>query len=161
MDKDKQVEALKHLSQIHREQFQGRKRIEWRCFFTTISFFVFSAVAIYQGRINLDKCQLFILFIVFICLAIITSKYLAHIHIANNKDKELAENAEDTIRCIVREEEDCLSNDLLRFKKYWTSWGTFCSHEGKWGWYWQVITICLFAVSSIFLIFLYDLTSIQ
>jgi len=155
MEKDKQVEALKYLSQAHRAQFRERSRIEWRCVFTAISFFVLSVVAICKGDINFGKHPetiLLILLASFIILAIIVIIYLAHINIAHNKDKELAERAEDAIRSIVQGEDD-LPQNLLKFEKYWVSRVTLCSGKGKWGWLWESITISLFAIVSISLIF--------
>lgn len=75
----------------------GGRGIEWRCVFTSISFFVLSVGAIYRGDITLDDLAKNILSISFLILSSIATIFLAYLHMAGNKDKELAEQAEDAI----------------------------------------------------------------
>jgi len=85
-------------------------------------------------------------------IAVIASVFLAYMHIAGNKDKELAERAEDNLRSMV-EDENYTPKNLLGFKKYWASWKTFrLAKGGRWAYIWQVITICLFALVSVLIL---------
>ena len=149
MNEADRIDGLKALSQTHREQSRERRKTEWRCVFTTISFFVLSGVAVLKNQIHLNGPLKFAFSVVFAALAIITAIFLAYLHMAGNKDKELAERAEDMLRSILDPSQYQKTLPLLGFEKYWVSWQTFRRAKGgRWGYIWQTITICFFAVGS-------------
>lgn len=151
MEEKEKLDCLKFIAQIHRSQFDERRRIEWRIVFTTLTFYVLIVAAKYGGDYTLPsgsgyKCMVRILLT---GLLLIAAVFLGYVHLANNKNKSLAENAEDAMI-------DSLQNSFvptglggLKKDKYPVSWRCFLIDlKGAWAWFWGVLTIALFALAS-------------
>ncbi|NQU10982.1 hypothetical protein HQ590_09345, partial [bacterium] len=146
---NEQLDALKHLSDVHRAQFRERRSIvEWRCFFTTLTFFVLTLFAVYKGDVELAPAASAILALAFLLVAGISIGFLAHVNMAGNKDKELAERAEDGIRDILNGE-PCRQQNI-EFIRYFVSWRTV-RRDGSWGYVWQALAILSLAIVAIIL----------
>ena len=151
MDPAMQQDSLKYLSSVHRKQFQERRSVvEFRCFFTTLTFYVLSFLAIYKGDINISSGALRYINGAFLVVAFFSTVFIAYVHMAGNKDKELAERAEDGLRDIIGGK-SCRDQEV-RFDQYFVSWSTICK-KGKWGYIWQTVTIWSFAVIAMRLIY--------
>ena len=153
MNEADRIDGLKAISKTHRDQFRERRLIEWKCVFTTISFFVLFVAAVLKGDISLDWPLKLVFSLGSAVLVIISGMYLAYLHMAGNKDKELAEKAEDALRLILEQPEQQQVPPLLGFEKYWVSWNTFSRAKGgRWGYIWQTLTVFFFAAVSILII---------
>lgn len=103
--KDK-LDALKHISQIHRMQLDERRKYEWKIFLASISLYVLSVAAVYKGNVTIPINCIFIssIFIAFFFQAIITILFLAYVYGANKKNKTIAENAEMALADLIGKE---------------------------------------------------------
>jgi len=149
------LEGLKFLTQTHRSEFDERRKYEWKIIFTLLTFYIISIATKYGGNIHLptDNKFLSIVWSGFLALAIITSIFLGYIHMANNKNKTIAENAEEAIGMLINEI-PILGMSLFSFeeKKYWTSWKKiFEQKSGRWSWVTQTITLIAFSIISAYL----------
>lgn len=140
------LDGLKHISQIQRAQLDERRKCEWKIFLASISFYVLSVAAVYKGQINLQDnyISLFIIYFVFLAQAIVTILFLAHVHIANNKNKGLAEDAEKEIAELIGYDIKAGSNN------YWDSCKKFLNRKatGRGVFFCQVVMIFIFAITS-------------
>jgi hypothetical protein len=150
------MDGLKHISETHRDQFNKRREYEWKIIFTLLTFYIVSIATKYGGRVSLPTNCTFVSIVWsgFILLAIITSIFLGYIHMANNINKTIAENAEIAIGALINE--IFLKQEISLFsfeeKKYWTKWKNFFTKEGgRWSWITQTITLILFSIISAYL----------
>ena len=148
------IDLLKHLSLTHRDHYRSRRATEWQCFFTTLGFYVLSIAAIYNGKdkVTLSIAAAVTLEIFVAVLGVSTISFLVTLNMASNRDKELAERAEDAMRSTI-DPSTALPNSLLGFEKYCSSWrhiGT--CRRGLWGSAWQAVAVALFAATTIILI---------
>lgn len=153
--KDK-IECLKFISQIHRSQFDERRRYEWKIVFTSLSFYVLCVAAVFGGEVTLPSSWPFKLaiWIMFLALAVIVATFLASLHTANNVNKGFAENAENAIAAIL-EGEGPTSSPLFHVpENSCVSWRCFFKSgiRGIWAWRWQVVTLLFFAIASAMLL---------
>jgi hypothetical protein len=51
----RRIDTLKYLSDIHRSQIDSRQKLEWRVFFTALTFYVLVPVAVNTKGIGLPK----------------------------------------------------------------------------------------------------------
>jgi hypothetical protein len=143
-------ETLKYLSTGHRKQFQERRSVvEFRCFFTTLAFYSLTFLAIYKGEVHISGTPFKIFSASYLAVGLFSIIFMAYVHMAGNKDKELAERAEDGLRDIIGGR-SCRDQDV-KFNQYFVSWSTI-HKKGKWGFFWQTITILCFAVISMLLV---------
>jgi hypothetical protein len=145
------MEGLKYLAASHRSQFDERRRIEWRVIFAALSFYVGTTSAVLAKGIKVPVNKLSICG--YLLVAVLTASYLAFIHMANNMNKSIAENAEDAIAVLLGHTKKA-PQDLFDFSKHWTSWCTLFSgaRASRWGWFWEAATLLLFAMASVVLI---------
>ncbi|MCJ7645903.1 hypothetical protein MUO65_03225 [bacterium] len=154
--KDK-LESLKFIAQAHRSEFQERRKHEWKIFFSASGLYIISVATIYGGKVELVDNSKFemIIWMLFPFLAVVTTIFLGYIHMANNKNKTFAENAE---RYIIDLSEGKQLDKLPVFSEntgYWVSWGTFFKasrNSGRWSLIWQGVTLLVFSVISAILI---------
>jgi hypothetical protein len=90
------IDILKHLSSIHRSQFDIRQKLEWRIIFTALSFYVLVPVAITSKQIHLQSDWWFILPLYLLFTGSILF-FLTRIQKAHNQNKLAAEMAEDIL----------------------------------------------------------------
>lgn len=164
------LECLKFISQIHRSQFTQRTKYEWKIVLTTLTFYVLSVVAVYSNRITLSSIEFgglasidvrLIIAKMFLFLAAVIAAYLGYVHMGNNKNKTFAENAEHAIRDLLEDKmPQTLDIFLLEESTHWVSWDKFSEKNpdgkgkrGRWGWIGQVVTIFVFASTTILLIY--------
>lgn len=162
MNVEDQLEGLRYLSQIHRNQFDERSKYSWKAFFTLITFYVLCGASKLNGRVPIPDSIFvtgffFVMFGVVACVAIF---FLADLHTANQDNKEIAENAEQAIMDILgggtpKISKDAfipLKDELLGPEKkrqiFFKDLFKFHNNKrGVWIWRWQVIMICIFAFS--------------
>lgn len=98
------IEALTHLSQVHRGQFDERRKYEWKAFVTLLTFYVLCVASKYAGKSRIPDNLLFniIVWIAFIGIAVLTSLFLARVNIANKINKGIAKSAEDLEREMLK-----------------------------------------------------------
>jgi len=144
MDEKVLVELLKGISDIHRSQFDERRRYEWRVLLSTLGFYVGTIGAKLASKITLPSSTLFfvIISVSFIGLGIISSFYLSFIHRANKVNKRFAQAAENVLMD---------KSEVTEFKNIINSLSV--SGSDHWSLYWQVTSIFLFAVVSLLIIF--------
>lgn len=161
MDKKENLDGLKSLALLHRSAFDERRRREWKVVFTSLSFYVLSVVAVYSGKVPLLENFIFTLLIVvlYLGLSLFVIFFLAKIHMANNKNKIIAEKAERAIENVVRgenlPEERIVPVDPKKYFKdarYWVSMDRFSGGAGKWAWLWQSVILFIFAITSAILL---------
>jgi hypothetical protein len=142
--KDK-LDCLKYISQIHRSQFDERRKIEFKILFSTLSFYILSVAAIYGGKVQLPSNWMFIfaIWVVLSGVAVITVIYLLSIHKACNMNKTFAENAEHAIDDLIQgNEPTTLPLFSTKNSQYWVGKGDFCKKEaGRAAWIWETITV--------------------
>lgn len=149
------IDILKFLAQIHRSQFDERRRYEWQALITTLTFYVLLPSAKYTAKVSTpDTTEFKILVAVFFLLLAVTSiMFLAYVHMANNKNKSIAENAERLLakRDVLRQDQETVVFD---FSRHWTTWDTFrrAGSAGNWAWWWQGLILLLFALASWYMV---------
>ena len=99
------LDGLKYLSQIHRQQFDERRKYEWKTFFTCVTIFVLLGAAQLKMEIFVwnDPCirlalVFAVLFIIVICIC-----FLISVTRANRINKTFAKNAENLIEDMLME----------------------------------------------------------
>jgi len=128
-DLSKRIDVLKHLSQIHRWQFDIRQKLEWRIVFTALAFYV--AAAVTEIKLSLNPCWVTSIYVIFTSVILI---YLWIIHKNHGISKHAAHVAENTLWDLAGKDHEKV------FRK------TF-----RWNWWYfigQVIVLSIFAVSS-------------
>jgi len=151
MELKDRLEALKFISQVHRSQFNERRRYEWKIVFTSLTFYVLCVAATYGGWVSIPSNWEFKLgiWIMFLALAVAVATFLSSLHTANNMNKTFAQRAEDAIADMLdgkeRETLSLFSNPNIR-----VSWDTLLKRNigGMWAWRWQVLTLLVFAITS-------------
>lgn len=150
MEVKHKLECLKFISQVHRSQFDERRRHEWKIVFTLLTFYVFIVATIYGRRDPLPSDDLKLaVWIIFPVLAVLTTIFLAKVHMANGKNKTFAEKAENAIEELLKgDEPKSLALFCLKDSKNWVSWrGLFKSgKQGRWGWVGQVVMLFAFSI---------------
>ncbi len=143
MNNSDRIEILNTIATIHRQQFDERRRYEWRVLFSTLGIFAALLVEKITGKLNnFTECNIQIIFsIISIVLITISSIYLCHIHRANSVNKGIAQVAENELMA--------LSGVKEKFDKE-ISMKPKCK---RWAIIWQIATIALFAFTTL-LIFL-------
>lgn len=163
-DKDK-LESLKFISQTHRALFDERRKIEWKIIFTYLSFYIGIITARYSGKLDETFKALheniyfeIVIAIAFLFITIITIVYLGFIHIANNKNKYFAENAENTIVKIIANQSNdgAILNIFSPSTTHWISWkGVFTKmKKGEWSWICQCNLLLAIVIASLVSLFL-------
>jgi hypothetical protein len=157
MDIEKQLAAWRDLAKAHRKEFNARRSVEWKVLFAALSVYIASAGAVFSPNYHFPSSVVALLVILFMYISIgcVTAIYLAYIHMANNKNKSVAENSEDNmVRILNGENPQC---DVFRFDKHWVSWKTFqdASVGSKWGWIWQTLTLLCFALACSVIVFVH------
>lgn len=135
------TENLRHLSAIHREQFNKRRKYEWRAFTTVLSFYVLVVAAYYSGNFSLPSrwYVTLALWTVSLGLATATCLYLRSMHEANSINKKFAEAAENAII-------DQSGLQSLRLERDKLGSSGMVNKGLNWSLRWQMIFILCFAV---------------
>ncbi len=118
--KDK-IESLKYLSQIHRQQFDERRKYEWKIIFTVLTFYVLCVSAVYVQKITIKSYE-WLIWLFFIILAGAVSEFLRCLHKANDKNKKIAQSAEDTISKLIGNEKTVIESPIKKPEKDDSSW---------------------------------------
>ena len=117
--------GLKHLSSIHRGQFDERRKYEWKVLLSTLSFYVLPAFAKFSNNIKLPEGQIFksAIWIFFLFLAIAAINYLRKFHKANDENKSRAQKAEEAIAKLINFELDTESktDKMKQWSLLWQS----------------------------------------
>jgi len=90
------TDILKHLSTIHRGQFDIRQKLEWRVIFTALTFYIVIPVGVNTYKIRLPTEWWWVLIIYSVFTLIILS-FLWRIQKAHRINKCAAESAEDLL----------------------------------------------------------------
>lgn len=156
MNPNEKAIILNGLSATYRGQFLEGRKYEWKVFFTPISFYVLTIVAVYQKKFILPDIMWFKtgICVIFLLLLVFTLFYLGFVHMALNRNKEIAENCEDIIQNLINGN-NVDEIDIYYFTKYWISWKTY--KKGKAGrepYLWQSCTLITFCIGCIVLIYL-------
>lgn len=124
-DKDK-IDGLLQLAKIHRDQFDERRRTEWKLVFTVLAFY-FSLITVkITKQINLKNDQYWITALVIFGIAIVAGVYLAFIHNANHKNKSAAGNAENAAEELLGYKGKIFKKTKEITKKHpWFNWSSF------------------------------------
>jgi hypothetical protein len=88
------IDTLKHLSTIHRGQFDIRQKLEWRVIFTALTFYIVIPVGVNTYKIRLPTEWCWVLYSVF---TLIILSFLWRIQRAHRINKIAAESAEDLL----------------------------------------------------------------
>src|ERR1700744_2346894 len=93
------TDILKHLSNTHRLEFQNRKKLEWRIFFSVPTSFAIIAAGVWSNNTTLDqriigKMPSQYVWIVFIIVVVVTWFLLYCLHLSHEVNKSAAHKAE-------------------------------------------------------------------
>lgn len=164
MNPPDQLKGLQYLSQTHRNEFNERRKCEYKVLLSLLTFFVLCAVSTLSDKIKIpNDSLLFIRFIwiIFSLTAIIFSKYLIDLHSANNINKKIAEISEGKIADILeissKKNEDFLPlSDKIKKHLQILLWKDVLNprskRRGLWACRTQVLMVWLFAISAAFLL---------
>lgn len=133
------VDLHKTISQIHRSQFDERRRYEWRVLTYSLGIYVAVLVGKYTGEVKFPSSPAFAwaVWIVFISLALASAAYLWCVHVANKVNQRFAHAAEDALMCLSKEESyKAVRNSLP---------GVVGFH---WALVWEVVVLVLVAVGT-------------
>jgi len=146
LDKKDKINGLLQLAKIHREQFDERRRTEWKLVYVILAFYIgliTTKITAQIGGNNADIGMLkYLLGTILIVLAIGGIWYLKEIHKANHKNKSFAKNAENAVRNLIRGVPPNLDIFTYVEKKIWEDW----SFEG------QVTLLMVLAIGSAIII---------
>ncbi len=141
------LEGYKFLSRNHRTLHNQRRKYEWKVVFTILTLFVLTVSAFYTNNFKISNDHKYFVFVLvllsFVSLIIISYKFLKLLHKANAKNKQIAEYSEDNLNKLINKKE-------LIFENFQNMHPNFDS----WAFRWQILTIILFALIAIGLIFL-------
>ncbi len=151
MANEKKIESLKFMSQTHRGLFDERRRYEMKMFFTGLTFYVLAGAYSVKGDMPdnfVESCEeKTIIWAAFLILAVFFIMFLRAIHIANFKNKDVAELSEEAIIGLINsgEKMEAIINPFKNIDKKDTSkkWINFLL---------EAVIICLFAIGSAMII---------
>jgi hypothetical protein len=138
--KDK-LEALQFMSTTHRLELDNRRKYEWHALILLLTFFVLSVTAEYRTDVKLPNTNEFnvIVWFAVMGLALITTIFLALLHVANAKNKTIAERAERELDLILADETRPIPTLFLKPIAPKWAWA-------NWSWVSQALTILFIAV---------------
>ena len=147
MEPKEKLESFRFLAQIHRSQFDERRKYEWKIVFTILTFYVLAVALRLQNKVVFPS--VWIVWVSFIILALIFSIFPALIQAAKYKNRSIAHRAEGAILDILNETGSKV--DLFGDPSPpWLSCKCFerLKKSNQWEWLWQTIVIFLFAITS-------------
>jgi len=153
IDKDA-ISALQFISQTQRDAFTNRRNVEWKIFYTALTFDVLSVGAKLKVELDLSSYVKYI-WIAYLLLSIVSSIFLLYLSRAHHINKSSAHKAEHAILKLLKDEQ-LVENDLqlysnhkrcFSFKRLYT-----VGEAGNWAWFWQTVVLILFAVSAALLL---------
>jgi hypothetical protein len=146
MESKEKLESFRFLAQLHRSQFDERRKYEWKIIFTILSFYVLAAALRLQN--NLIMPPAWLVWVSFILLALLSSLFLALTHAAKFKSRAIAHRAESAILDILNETGSKVN--LFEEHSPWLSYKCFerLKKSNQWEWYWQTIVILFFSIAS-------------
>lgn len=98
--KDK-MDGLLQLAKIHRDQFDERRRTEWKFVFVVLAFYFSLITAKLTKKIDSNVFQSDGIIFVIFGISIVTCIYIAFIHNANHKNKDAAKKAENEVEKLL------------------------------------------------------------
>ena len=101
LDEKDKMDGLLRLAKIHRDQFDERRRTEWKFVFVVLAFYFSLITAKLTKQIDSDVFQSSGMGFVIFGISIITCIYLAFIHNANYTNKSAAVNAENEVEKLL------------------------------------------------------------
>jgi hypothetical protein len=147
------VDVLKHISQIHRQQFDERRKYEWKAFYTTLTLYVLIAVSKFDNDLNVPKNQIFkyFLIIIVIALGILSIGFLISVFKANRINKTIAHNSEDVIRELLIDSQSSSEWDIYNERKLILTPkpDTMKTHNKYWAPVFQISTIVAIGIMTI------------
>jgi len=150
------LDGFKHISKIHRAQFDERRKIEWKLVFTILAFYFGIITAkITAKKINgteLTSINVDLIWLIFAIIAIVSIFYLLFIHKANNINKSIAENAEKAITAIIKNANKIDFNFPVKKKKFIDKIIETFELGINWSWFFQSIFIVCMATGSAIII---------
>jgi hypothetical protein len=146
------LEILRFLAETHRRLFDERRRIESQILLASLGFYVVTVGAVYAKDLKLGEAARFFLIGAYALLALVTTVFLGHVHMANNKNKTVAEKAEGALLELART--GFAAADIFSPGRHWTSWSSFWGHQSRWSWVWQSFALALFAATASVLLYL-------
>lgn len=153
LSNQEKLDALKFMSQIHRQQFDERRKYEWKSFYTTLTFFVLIGAAKFNKDVLFPinaKIESFLIVAVII-LSFISISFLVAIYRANSKNKSIAHNSEDLIRALIINQEAITVWDVFTEKE--TSKidkpSSLKTNNGIWSLFYQIATLLSVGIATI------------
>jgi len=166
-DADK-IEALKTIALVHRDEFDRRRKYEWKAFLTTLGVFTSSVIAKFSTSVSFPDSSAFNICIVigFALLAFITGAYILSVQKLNEFNKVIAHKAENELMGIVQVKGLKIAKKNktgdLQLVVDPTSTGMIDTTENPiilpkhagfyWSFLWQVLVLFLFAAGCSYLI---------
>jgi hypothetical protein len=99
-DKEK-ADSLLQLAKIHRDQFDERRRTEWKLVFVVLAFYFSLITARITEKVDLTNIPQWEIALIIFGIAFVACIYLAFIHNANHKNKSFAKNAENKVERLL------------------------------------------------------------
>ncbi|MBZ9571754.1 hypothetical protein KJA15_00210 [Patescibacteria group bacterium] len=98
------IDCLKHLSKIHRSQFDERRKIEWKLIFAILVFYfgIITAKITSTNKVVITSPLKVLISSFFFIIAAFAICYLTYFHLANHKNKFFAQNSGDAIRDLLK-----------------------------------------------------------
>lgn len=145
-DKDKkeyEKEGYKFLSETHRGLMDKRQKYEWKFIYAILTFCVLAVYAFYKDTSLSSISPYWIILIeaFFVVLAVISWYYLLETHIANEKNKEIAEYNEKNIHYLMHKKAEKI--EYKEIKEIIDN-----ARIARWAFRCQIIAIILFVTVS-------------
>lgn len=143
-NKELKVQSLMHLSEIHRNAHNERRRFEYRVLFTTLSLYVLTAAAKVQGVFPSKRVSRieFAIWFLFLGLSVIAGFFLGRLHRANRINLDIGEAAEAELTALFDLEQLNQSRADAEDKRPW-------EHSAL---AWQAATLLITAIGSAYIV---------
>jgi competence protein ComGC len=151
------LESLRFLAQTHRQQFDERRKYEWKAFYTTLTFLVLIGAAKFSKDIIYPDNDKIIWFLIgsVIILLLISIGFLLAVTEANRKNKSIAEKAENLLADMIQNKSKHDFNIFPVDKHPKGNWLTnLLFHKGKWSLAYQIATLLLIGIAIVLILIL-------
>jgi len=142
MEQKDKVEVLQFIVTTHRQEFENRRKVEWRVVILCLTFYVLAIALKFKEGVKIPRSAAPLLMLAFLLIAAVTLVFSFFIHRAHAANKSIAERAESAIQNILNNVDQESLRLFMRDHR---------SSSGIYGWLCQSAMVIVFALTSVVL----------